>query len=341
MPDAAETTDAKLRTLLEHLASGARQTAQADAARVRFSDADATLTASSGPEGDYPFSARFPLAYDGREVGDLAVYRSAGDFDDADRARLVPLAEMGAAAIISQRDQAALEQAAADKARFIHIATHELRSPVAVAQSLVRGVLKGYAGPLSDKQQEIFRRISRRLDLLENLVNDLLDLAAGQASGAEEVEPVLLNASVGRAVLLLQPRADEKGVTLTLRPWREQLAVMGTDDGLDRIFVNLIGNAVKYTPSGGRVTVVVQPEGDSVRVTVSDTGIGIPADALPHLFEEFYRAPNAKASEEVGTGLGLAIVKDLVQRYNGQITVASVEGEGSTFTVTFPLVRLR
>jgi len=175
---------------------------------------------------------------------------------------------------------------------------------------------------------------------LESLVNDLLDLAAGKAADPQEEEAVVLNSSVGRAVLSLQPRAEEKGVTLTHQACCEELVVWGTEAGLDRIFVNLVGNAIKYTPAGGRVTVAMQRLEDGIEVRVIDDGIGIPEEALPQLFQEFYRAPNAKASDEVGTGLGLAIVKDLVDRYHGCVEVESSVGQGSTFTVIFPLFRL-
>jgi len=121
-----------------------------------------------------------------------------------------------------------------------------------------------------------------------------------------------------------------------LQPCRARLIVWGTEDGLDRIFVNLVSNAVKYTPSGGSVTVSMRQVEGQAQVKVTDTGIGIPEEALPHLFEEFYRAPNAKALDAIGTGLGLAIVKDLVERCGGRIEVESAVGQGSTFTMTFP-----
>jgi signal transduction histidine kinase len=200
-------------------------------------------------------------------------------------------------------------------------------------------VVKGYAGSLSEQQQEIFARISGQLDFMEGLVNDLLDLAAGKAPElAEEEGPVIVNASVGRAVLLLDPQAEEKGVELSFVPCCETVATRATDEGLDRIFVNLVGNAIKYTPSGGQVTVSLTRAEEQIEVAVEDTGIGIPEDALPQLFTEFYRAPNAR-NAEVGTGLGLTIVKDLVDRYGGRIEVTSALGKGSCFTVTLPVCR--
>jgi signal transduction histidine kinase len=282
------------------------------------------------------------LAHEHVSIGTLHVYAAAAQcFDEEDVVLLTPLVDLGAAAIVAARALAALNAEEASKAHFIHVATHELRSPVAVAQSMVRGVLKGYAGAMTERQTEVFGRVSRRLDFLESLVDDLLDLAAGKASGAGEETAVVLNSSVGRVVLLLQLRAEEKGVDLVHRACCEELVVRGTEEGLDRIFVNLVGNAVKYTPAGGSVDVVLQRvSADDIEVKVIDTGIGIPEKALPRLFEEFYRAPNAKASDEVGTGLGLAIVKDLVDRYGGRIEVESAVGQGSTFTVTFPVLHL-
>jgi two-component system phosphate regulon sensor histidine kinase PhoR len=249
--------------------------------------------------------------------------------------------DLGSEAIAISRVCAKLEEREASRGRFIRIATHELRSPITVAQSLVRNVVKGYAGELTEEQRDLFSRISRRLDLLESMVNDLLDLAAGRSPElAEERQPVAINASVGRAVLLIQPRAEEKGVDLSLEPCCEELVVLGTEEGLDRIFVNLVENAVKYTPSGGSVDVSLSRAGDMVQVQVADTGIGIPPEAMDHLFDEFYRAPNAKKTEAVGTGLGLTIVKELVDQYGGRIEVESEVGEGATFKVILPAQRI-
>jgi signal transduction histidine kinase len=290
--------------------------------------------------GDFCSILCVGLVHDGTPVGTLHAYAKIPQrFTKDDAARLMSLADLGAVAVVATRAAAALEALDASKGHFIRVATHELRSPVAVAQSLVRGVLKGYAGEMTEKQTDVFGRISRRLDFLESLINDLLDLAAGKAPElAEDEGPTLLNAAVGRAVLLFQPRAEEKGVEMVHQRCSDQLVVWGTEGGLDRVFTNLISNAVKYTPSGGSVTITVRQLDGQAQVEVADTGIGIPENALPHLFEEFYRAPNAKASDEVGTGLGLSIVKDLVERYGGRIQVQSGVEKGAIFTATFPML---
>jgi signal transduction histidine kinase len=283
-----------------------------------------------------------PLQAEPSAVGTLHVYAAeARRFGEQESAMLRPLADLGAAAVAAARELAATEDAVAGRDRVMRVATHELRSPITVAQSLVRGVLKGYTGELTGKQAEIFERISRRLDFLERMVNDLLDLAADRApESTEEEGPILLNASVGQVVLTLQPQAEEKGLEMTLDPCRERLVVWGTDKGLNRILGNLVSNAIKYTPSGGAVTISLCRSGGEARVEVTDTGIGIPEESLPHLFEDFYRAPNAKALGELGTGLGLTIVKTLVERCGGRVEVSSVLGEGSTFTVSLPIHRL-
>ena len=301
-------------------------------------DSQSDPRAANAP-GDFCSILCVGLVHDNTPIGTLHAYaRCPQQFDEQDAARLTSLADLAAAAVAATRAAATLEALDASKGQFIRVATHELRSPVAVAQSLVRGVLKGYAGEMTEKQTDVFGRISRRLDFLESLVNDLLDLAAGKAPElAEEEGPTLLNAAVGRAVLLFQPRAEEKGVTLTHEGCCDLMAVWGTEGGLDRVFTNLISNAVKYTPPGGSITVTVRKTDGQAQVAVTDTGIGIPEKALPHLFEEFYRAPNAKASSEVGTGLGLVIVKDLVERYGGRIEVVSEVDKGTSFTVTFPV----
>jgi len=287
---------------------------------------------------DFRAGLCIPLVHEGHPVGTLHVYATVPErFCEDDVVVLRPLVDLGATAIAATRAMAELEALEASQARFIRMTTHELRSPVVVAQSLVRNVLAGYTGTLTDKQADVFTRISRRLDGLENLINDLLDLAAGKAPELAEEGPVVLNASIGRVVLLLQPRAEDKSLKMTFQSCRDQLVVRGTEEGLDRIFVNVAGNAVKYTPPGGAVAISVQQVDGQAQVEVADTGIGIPEEALPHLFEEFYRAPNAKKAE-VGTGLGLAIVKDLVERYGGRIQVKSTVGVGTTLIVTFPLL---
>ncbi|MBN1953540.1 MAG: GAF domain-containing sensor histidine kinase, partial [Anaerolineae bacterium] len=198
-----------------------------------------------------------PLRVPGRPLGTLHVYGiQPAQFGPGEIERLQAVADLGAIAIETAQGLFDLESMDSSKSQFIRVATHELRSPITVAQSMLGTVVKGYAGPMTETQREIFARIAGRLNFLENLVNDLLQLAASKAPGFTEDEcAVTVNASLGRVVLLLQPRAEEKGVALVHHACCDKLAVWASEEGLDRIFVNLVGNAVKYTPPGGRVDV--------------------------------------------------------------------------------------
>jgi signal transduction histidine kinase len=196
---------------------------------------------------------------------------------------------------------------------------------------------EGIVGPITSKQQDLVQRSERRVSTLLAMVNDLLDLAAGKMEQLRgEKKEIVLNDTIAKVAELLQTRAEEKGLKFEVDIAKEPLVLVGFEAGLERVLMNLISNAVKYTSAGGSVTVRAWSEDNQIRVEVSDTGIGIPEEALPRIFEEFYRAKNAKAIEMEGTGLGLAIAKDVVEQHGGQISVESVEGEGSTFSVTLP-----
>jgi signal transduction histidine kinase len=171
---------------------------------------------------------------------------------------------------------------------------------------------------------------------LKFLVNDLLDLASGKVEmKAADRRRVAVNTIVAEVCDRFQARAAGKGISLATDGPADELEVLADPADLDRLVTNLVGNAVKYTTAGS-VRATLAREGDTVRMAVADTGIGIPEESLPKLFQEFHRAPNAKALDEAGTGLGLAIVKDLVDRYDGRITVDSREGAGTTVTVWLP-----
>jgi signal transduction histidine kinase len=288
-----------------------------------------------------------PLGGGEGSLGTLCVYAARSRrFTSAEVEHLQVLAGAGVTFFETARRSAELERAEAERSRLAQVTTHQLRSPITIAQSLLRNLVKGYAGPITDQQRDVLARIAGQLEFLSHLVNDFLDLAASKAPAlAGQERPVAINLSVARVVLVLQPRAEEKEIALALRPCREELLVWASEEGLDHIFHNLVENAVKYTPPGGQVTVSLARSSEGSRpdcageaqVTVTDTGIGIPEEAQARLFEEFYRAQNARAFNAVGTGLGLAIVKELVDRYRGRITVQSAGGEGATFTVTIPL----
>ncbi len=280
-----------------------------------------------------------PLVGKAAPIGVLRAYGGEGHhFDRADADFLLAVAAQGANAIENAQAYEKLASLDRDKSQFVRTFTHELRSPVQVSQSLLALLEQGFVGALTGEQADLVGRARRRIEFLQTLVDDLLDLAAGKAGLRPTREPRFVDLA-----LVLQevgtrfaPAARAKGLQLRLEIDAGTLVVRGDGAQIDRILNNLVANAIRYTPHG-QVCLHLAREAGMARVTVSDTGIGIPADAMPHLFEEFFRAPNAKAIEEHGTGLGLAIVKGLVETYQGTISVDSRTGDGATFVVRLPI----
>jgi signal transduction histidine kinase len=279
-----------------------------------------------------------PLAIRGKAEGVICVYSAETEaFSESDAEFLSALASGGVTAIENAKAYQALEVADRAKSDFVRMVTHELRSPLSAVQSMLRILEQGYVGSLTAKQQDLVQRSQRRIAFLLALVKDLLDLAAGKIEQLQgEKKDVILNDTLAKVTDLMQVSAEEKGLAFEVQIAEEPLVLVGIEDGLERVFMNLVSNAVKYTPRGGSVSVRAWGEHDQLKVEVADTGIGIPEEALPRIFTEFYRAKNAKAVAKEGTGLGLAIAKDVVEQHGGQISLRSVVGEGTTFYVTLP-----
>lgn len=283
-----------------------------------------------------------PLSGHNGPLGIIRVYCSnIRCFTDDDAAFLTTVANHGSVAIENALAFQSIQNMEETKRKFVLMVTHELRSPVGVVRSLLHTMAGGYAGTLADVQQDMIERAIRRVDQLQTLINDLLDLAAGKTGLriVSDVERVDLRTVLRQVVERYAVPAAEKHVALQLQTDDDDtsLVVAATTEEMDRAFNNLVSNGVKYTPENGAVTVTLRLIEGKAQVTVADTGIGIPEDAQTHLFEEFYRAPNAKAQTQDGTGLGLVITRDIVMRYGGHIQVQSAVGEGTTFVVTLPV----
>jgi signal transduction histidine kinase len=280
-----------------------------------------------------------PLQGRSRNLGILRVYCDDVDCFSADDAQfLATVARYGSIAIENAMAYEAVQNLEEAKRKFILTVTHELRSPVGVVRSLLNTLEGGYAGPLSDVQADMVGRALRRSEFLQTLIDDLLNLAGGKAgfrTGLVE-EVVDLCAIINGVAERYRIPAEEKRIAFQLDSPGTCLNVLANREELDRAMTNLISNAVKYTPDGGVVRVTLAGEAATIRLDVQDSGIGIPEEALPHLFEEFYRAPNARAQVKQGTGLGLVITKDILTRYGGTIRVESAENHGTTFTVLLP-----
>ncbi|MFN2275922.1 MAG: ATP-binding protein [Anaerolineales bacterium] len=237
----------------------------------------------------------------------------------------------------AEREKDELNRLNQFKTNFMWMMAHELRSPLSATQSLVRTLLKGLAGPLTEKQHELISRVDLRLENLQSLVNDLLELAASKKPDVDlSSDRIDLAELLENVVNGLSPTASQKDVQLKYTRPASKVLIQSNADGLQTVVSNLLDNAIKYTPADGRVTINVYTQDDCVEMRIADTGIGIPPEEISHLGEEFFRAPNARHSGLPGTGLGLSIVKQILDRVGGRMDVESKLGKGTTVTVWIP-----
>lgn len=233
-----------------------------------------------------------------------------------------------------------LREMAEARATFLRYVTHELRAPVAAIQSYLRLIREGYIPP--ERLPEIATRAEHRAEEVLLLIADLLDLGQVEhADVAEGRERLDARDSLMDAVDLLRPNAVEKGIRIDVRLDPAVPIVFANPRHLSLLWTNLIGNAIKYTPNDGQVTIALTADTADLTLVVSDTGIGISPEEQARIFQEFYRSESAKRFAPHGTGIGLAIVQRVVRLYDGNISVDSEPGRGSTFTVKLPLRSLQ
>ncbi|MEM9186588.1 MAG: ATP-binding protein [Planctomycetota bacterium] len=220
---------------------------------------------------------------------------------------------------------------------FVANVSHELKTPLSSIKAYTETLLDGAVND-QDHNLHFLGRIEEQADRLNNLIQDLLALARIESAQQPfEISPVAVAEVVGACVDDYRKQAESKQISLRQESLTGGLRVKADPEGLRVIVNNLIDNAIKYTPVGGAVAVRWASIDTSVaKIDVADTGIGIPGDALPRVFERFYRVDKARSQEMGGTGLGLAIVKHLAQAFGGTVAVASEEGAGTTFSVELP-----
>jgi two-component system phosphate regulon sensor histidine kinase PhoR len=221
---------------------------------------------------------------------------------------------------------------------FVSNISHELRTPLASIKALVDTLRDG---AISDPPaaEHFLERMEIEVDSMTQMVQELLELSRIESGQAPlRLFPSALVPLIAPAVERLRPQAARADITLTVVLPDELPQVMVDADRIRQVVINLVHNAIKFTPPGGFVTVTARAVPDGIVVSVADTGAGIPAEDLSRIFERFYKADRARSSG--GTGLGLAIAKHTVQAHNGRLWVESTEGKGSTFSFTLPLVNI-
>jgi len=228
------------------------------------------------------------------------------------------------------------------KSDFVSTVSHELRTPMTSIKGFVDLILMGMAGSVSERQRHFLSIVKSNVDRLAELVEDLLDLSRIETGRLRlQLESVSFPAVLQVVLDSLQGEIEEKGLELVVEVSHNLPRVKGDRDRLIRILTNLVSNAYKYTPAGGRICITATPQNGSLRVTVADTGIGISEADQAKLFARFFRGDHPVVRESGGTGLGLAIVKSLVELHGGTLQVQSELGKGSEFTFTLPLAPLK
>src|SRR5258705_4160477 len=329
---------------------GASATTLRNSTRVRVADATSeTLGAERLVAGALPIALLLALM-----IGIWLMRSISGPIDELERGMhaiaegdithkiaLVPsdATEFGRLAASYQTMTRQLAELERLRAEFVGVASHELKTPINVIIGYLELLQEGIFGELTPKQKEILYTIGKQANGLTRLVKRLLDISRFEASGGKlelrhvDLERLLKTLESSFSVLALQRDivfSVKHGAGLPSK-------VYWDEDRINEVLGNLISNAFKFTPRGGRVALSVAAADGNVVITVADTGAGISPEQLPHIFDKFYQADNQAQAASKGTGLGLAIAKEIVEAHGGQTTVESRAGEGTTVVVTLPI----
>ena len=219
------------------------------------------------------------------------------------------------------------------RAQFVSDASHELKTPLASIKLLTDSILQNEMD--ADTTREFVSDIGNEADRLTRMTHKLLSLSRVESQQDGDCIITHIKPTVERVIRMVTGLAEEGQIQVVL-DCREDCPILVLEDDLYQIVFNLVENGIKYNQPGGKLTIRLFREEDNAVLQVADTGVGIPEDALPHVFERFYRVDKARSRSTGGSGLGLAIVKSMVERNEGTILVQSDPGEGTVFTVTFP-----
>jgi signal transduction histidine kinase len=276
-----------------------------------------------------------------RPIGDLRRGMAAvaqGDFEPDDVGPTARGDELGDLARSFERMTVQLRELDRLKAEFVGVASHEIKTPLSVIRGYVTLLADGIYGEVNDVQRRTLESVNSQTDRLNRLVHRLLDVSRFEAGGARlELRGVHLAAFLEDLTSGFRVLAMQNGITFEVRVSDDLPESITVDeDRLNEVLGNLLSNAFKFTESGGTIRLEASRAADGIVVEVEDTGVGIPADKLPHVFEKFYQVDNAAQPRSVGSGLGLAIAREIVEAHGGTIAADSEVGRGTRFRVMLP-----
>jgi signal transduction histidine kinase len=278
-----------------------------------------------------------PLVREETTIGLVLVERSTPDFSDVEREALARLADHAAVAVENTRLFQEVRRANDAKSQFVSIVSHELKIPMTSIRGYADLLRQGLVGPVNEKQLEFLRTIVSNVDRMTALVSDLSDISRIETGRLRiEPAPVFVADLIRDVVAQMKPQFDARRQAVDIEVPGNLPRAHTDPQRLMQILTNLLSNANKYTPEGGKIIVQAAGEGGIVRITVRDSGIGMTEQDQARLFTQFFRGESAAVRDQPGWGLGLHVTKRLVEVLGGTIGVESKPGAGSTFWITQP-----
>ncbi|UCD83385.1 MAG: HAMP domain-containing protein [Deltaproteobacteria bacterium] len=245
--------------------------------------------------------------------------------------------EIGRLVVVFNKMLDRLERAFESQRRFTGDVSHEIRSPLTIIKGNIEVALRKERD--TDEYQRVLRCNLEEIDRIAKLVSDLLVLARADYGDFQlHIESLRLDQLLSEVAIYCQDWARHKNIELDQKI-KGEISINGDKDRLRQLMLNLVENALMYTPPSGRIELLLGKEDGNARLSVKDTGIGIPEKDIPYIFDRFYRVDKNRSREQGGTGLGLSICQSIVTAHNGKIEVQSMIGKGSTFTVSLPLFK--
>ncbi len=239
--------------------------------------------------------------------------------------------------IIDEQNQKLVE-ADKQKSQFFRFASHELKAPIVAVKTSVDSVLKSFGDRIDPKAVKLLTRASARAGQMLEIIKELLELSKQRTvTDTKEKKPVDIPKLLQEVYEQELPLAETKKIIMEFHIEPKKIELYGNKEDFSRVFLNLVNNAIRYTPEGGKVSVRISVKNKEFELRVSDTGIGIEEEDKEKIFSEFYRSEQARNMVHYGTGLGLSLVKKIVEEYGGAIEVESQPGQGATFIVRLPL----
>lgn len=226
------------------------------------------------------------------------------------------------------------------KSDFVSAVSHELRTPLTSIKGYASILIAGKLGELNPSQKERLEKIDKHSNSLTHLINNLLDISRIESGRIQmEIKEIILKDLLDSIIDIITPQLKEKSLQIRLNISPKITKIFADQSQIERVLLNLLSNAMKFTPEKGRITISIEERGDFIQFNVADTGLGLSKEDIELIFEEFYRVDNEVNQKVKGTGLGLSLVKRIIEAHNGSIWVKSELGKGSTFSFTVPKVK--